>query len=98
MSQKHENLHFSTFLTLLRSYSIYLVKRQERSLSKSSFSVLWQKENFLLLFAVIVMLNLSINACRGIVGITSWEYCPYPVASHVVTSGVQSEAIAFSNL
>ena len=52
MPQKRENLRFSTCLTLLRSYSIYLVKRQERSLIKSSFSVFWQKGNFILPFAV----------------------------------------------
>ena len=59
MSQKRENLRFSTCLTLLRSYSIYLGKRKERSLHKSSFSVFWQKQNFILPFAVNVMLNLS---------------------------------------
>ena len=32
MSQKHENLRFSTCLTLLRSYLIYEGNRQERSL------------------------------------------------------------------
>ena len=46
-------------LTLLRSYSIYLGNRQERSLRKSSFSVFLQIENFILPFAVNVMLNLS---------------------------------------
>ena len=59
MSQKRENLRFLTYLTLLRSYSIYLGDREERSLNKSSFSVFWQKENFILPFAVNVMLNLS---------------------------------------
>ena len=59
VSKKHENLRFLTCLTRLRSYSIYLVNRQERSLIKSSFSVFWQKENFILPFAVNVMLNLS---------------------------------------
>ena len=49
--QKHEDLRFSTCLTLLRSYSIYLGNRQERSLNKSSLSVFWQKENFILPFA-----------------------------------------------
>ena len=39
VSQTHENLPFSTCLTLMRSYSIYLVNRQERSLNKSSFSL-----------------------------------------------------------
>ena len=52
VSQKHENLRFSTCLTLLRSYLIYLVNRQERSLNKSSFSMFWQEENFILPFAV----------------------------------------------
>ena len=61
VSQKHENFRFSTCLILLRSYSIYLVNRQERSLNKSSFSMFWQKENFILPFAVNVMLNLSIT-------------------------------------
>ena len=60
VSQKRENLHFLTFLTLLRSYSIYLVNRQEKSLIKSSFSVFWQKGNFILPFAINVILNLSI--------------------------------------
>ena len=46
VSQKRENLRFSTCLTLLRTYSIYLVNRQERSSLKSSFSVFWQKGNF----------------------------------------------------
>ena len=59
VSQKHENLRFSTCLTLLRSYSIYLGNIQERSLNKSSFSVFWQKGNFILPFAANVMLNLS---------------------------------------
>ena len=61
MSQKSENLRFSTSLTLLRSYSVYLVNRQTRTMSliKSSFSVFWQKGNFMLPFAVNVMLNLS---------------------------------------
>ena len=52
VSQRHENLRFSTRLTLLRSYSIYLGNREERSLHKSSFSVFWRKENFILPFAV----------------------------------------------
>ena len=52
MSQKREKIRFSTCLTLLRSYWIYLVNKQERSLIKSSFSVFWQKGNFALLFAV----------------------------------------------
>ena len=60
VSQKRENLRFSTCLTLLRSYSICLVNRQERSSISSSFSVFWQKGNFNLPFAVNVMLNLSI--------------------------------------
>ena len=60
VSQKRENLRFSTCLILLRSYSIYLGNIQERSLNKSSFSVFWQKENFILSFAANVMLNLSI--------------------------------------
>ena len=46
----------------LRIYLIYLVNSQERSLSKSSISVLWQKENFILPFAVNGILNLSILA------------------------------------
>ena len=50
VSQKHENLRFSTCLTLLRSYSIYLGNRKERSLNKSSFSVFWQKENLIVPF------------------------------------------------
>ena len=62
MSQKHENLRFSACLTLLRSFSIYLGNRQERSLKKSSFSVFWQKENFILPFAVNVMLNLPVDS------------------------------------
>ena len=52
VSQKRENLRFSTCLSLLRSHSIYLVNKQERSLIKSSFSVFWQKGNFALPFAV----------------------------------------------
>ena len=58
VSQKHENLRFQTCLTLLRSYSIYLGNRQERSLNKSThcFSVFWQKENFILPFAINIML------------------------------------------
>ena len=60
VSQKRENIRFSTCVTLLRSYSIFLVNRQERSLIKSSFSVFWQKGNFILPFAVNVMLKLSI--------------------------------------
>ena len=59
VSQKPENLRFSTCITLLKSYSIYLVNRQERRLIESSFSVFWQKEHFILPFAVNVMLNLS---------------------------------------
>ena len=59
VSQKHENLRFSTCFTLLRNYSIYLGNIQERSLNKSSFYVFWQKENFILPFAANVMLNLS---------------------------------------
>ena len=61
VSQKRENLRFSTSLTLLKSYSIYLVNRLEKSWIKSSFSVFWQKGDFILPFAVNVMLNLSIN-------------------------------------
>ena len=64
VSQKHENLRFSTCLTLLRSYSIHLGNRQERSLNKSSFSVFWQKESFILPFPVNFMLNLSIHVTR----------------------------------
>ena len=54
VSQKRENLRFSTFLILLRSYSIYTVNRQvspcfgEKEISSYRFS-----------FAVNVMLNLS---------------------------------------
>ena len=59
VSQKHDNLRFSTCLTLSKSYSVYLGNRQERSLSKSSFFLFWRKENFILPFAVKVMLNLS---------------------------------------
>ena len=51
VSQKHEILRFSTCLTLLRSYSIYLGNRQERSLNESFLRV-WQKENLILPFAV----------------------------------------------
>ena len=61
VSQKDENLRFSTCLTLLRSYSIHLGNRQERGLNKSSFSVFWQKENFILPFAVNFMLNREIK-------------------------------------
>ena len=61
VSQKHDNLRFSTCLTLLTSYSIYLGNRQESSLNKSSFSLFWQKGNFILPLAVNVMRNLSIN-------------------------------------
>ena len=64
MSQKRENLRFSTCLTLLISYSIYLVNRQEKSLINSSFSVFWQKGNFILTFAVNVMLYLIISITR----------------------------------
>ena len=64
VSQKDENLRFSTCLTLLRSYSIHLGNRQERGLNKSSFSVFWQKENFILPFALNNMLNLSIHVTR----------------------------------
>ena len=53
------NLRFSTCLTLLSSYSMYL-QVTERSLNESGFSLFWQKENFILPFAVNVMLNLSI--------------------------------------
>ena len=52
VSQKRDNLPFSTCLTLLRSYSIYLINRQESSFIKSSFSVFWQKGNFILPFSV----------------------------------------------
>ena len=38
---------------------MHLVNRQERSLIESSFSEFWQKGNFILPFAVNVMLNLS---------------------------------------
>ena len=34
---------------------------QERGLNESSFSMFWQKENFILPFAANVMRNLSIN-------------------------------------
>ena len=64
VSQKHENLRLSTCLTLLRSYSIHLGNRQERGLNKSSFSVFWQKENFILPFAINFMLNLSTHVTR----------------------------------
>ena len=43
---------FQLFVTLLRSYSICLVNRKERSLLKSSFSVFWRKVNFFLPCAV----------------------------------------------
>ena len=66
MSQKRKNLRVSTCLTLLRRYSIHLVNRQERSLIESSFSVFPQKGNFILPFAINVMLNLSIiTVCFG---------------------------------
>ena len=52
VSQKYKYLRFSTCLILLRSYSIFLVNRHERSLIKSSFSVFWWKGNFILPFAV----------------------------------------------
>ena len=58
VSQKHENLRFPACPALLRSYSIYLGNRQGRSLNESSFSLFWQKENFILPFAVNIMLNL----------------------------------------
>ena len=51
---------FSTFLTLLRSYSIYLGNRQERSLKNQVSPCFGKKENFILPFPVNVMLNLSI--------------------------------------
>ena len=67
MSQKRENLRISTWLTLLITYSIYLVNRQERSsLIKSSFSVFWQKGNFILPFAVNVMLKVNISTVMWI--------------------------------
>ena len=56
---KHENLRFLTCLTLLRTYSIYLGNRQEMSLNKSNLSLFWQEGNFILPFAVNVMLHLS---------------------------------------
>ena len=52
VSQKRENLRFSVRLSLLRSFSIYLGNRQERSLNESSFFVFWQKEKVVLPFAV----------------------------------------------
>ena len=52
VSLKHENLRFSTFLTLLRSYSIYLGNRQERSLKNQVSPCFGKKENFILPFAV----------------------------------------------
>ena len=61
VSQKHENLPFSTCLTLLRSYSIHLGNRQERGLNKPSFYVFWQKENFILPFAVNFMLSIHVT-------------------------------------
>ena len=76
MSQKHENLGFSTCFTLLRSYSIYLINRIERSLNKSSFSVFQQKQNFILPFAVNVMLNLS-NATIGAPSIIQTGECEH---------------------
>ena len=65
VSQKNENLCFSTCLTLLRSYSIYLGNTQERGLNKSNFSVFWQKENFISPFAENVMLNLE-STCPAV--------------------------------
>ena len=44
VSQKRDNLPFSTCLTLLRSYSIYLINRQESSLIKSSSPCFGKKE------------------------------------------------------
>jgi len=62
MSQKLENLSFSTCLILLRSYSMCLGNRQERSFIKSGHSVFWKKDNFILLFAVNVMLTSLLSA------------------------------------
>ena len=61
VSQKRENLRFSTFLTPLRSYSIYLVNRNERSLINQVSPCFGAKEisSFRLPFDVNVMLNLS---------------------------------------
>ena len=47
----HKSINTYVF-QLLRSYSIFLVNTQERSLMKSSFSVFWRKGNFILPFAV----------------------------------------------
>ena len=60
VSSKRENLPFSTCLTLERSYSVYLVNKQEKSLIKSSLSVFWQSGSFILPFAAVnVMLNIN---------------------------------------
>ena len=69
VSQKRENSCISTCLTLLRRYSIYPVNRQEWHLIKSSFSVFWQKGNYIFPFAVNVMLNLSTVYC---ISNTNW--------------------------
>ena len=62
VSQKHKYLRFSTCLILLRSYSIFLVNRHERSVIKSSFSVFWRKgiSSCRLPLTVNVTTNLSI--------------------------------------
>ena len=52
VTQKRENLRFLTCLNLLRSYAIYLVNRQEKSVIKSRFSMFWKKGNFILQLAV----------------------------------------------
>ena len=62
MSQKLENLSFSTCLILLKSYSMCLGNRQERSFIQSGYSVFWKKDNFILLFAVNVMLTSLLSA------------------------------------
>ena len=91
VSQKHENLRFSTCLTLLRSYSIYLGNTQERSLNKSSFSVFWHEENFILPFAANVVLNLSYNSPASSQGIGSCQQAWLP------SSRQQRSSVIFRN-
>ena len=63
MSQKRENLRFSTFLTLLRSYSIYVQLTDKKRAFLNQVSLcLGEKEisSCRLPFTVNAMLNLSI--------------------------------------
>ena len=61
VSQNRENLRFSTCLTLLRSYSIYLVIKF--STSDNAFCVLWLVHSILVISSYTLVSPYMVNEC-----------------------------------